>query len=189
MYVFFFPHLAEIRGMDSEYAKSLADQYIRQVENARSSAELTRLIREMYLTFTSSIKELSNKDYSVLVKNAIRYMHTHFFEKLTLQEIADKIGKHPSYVSDHIHKETGMSFIEHLNQIRIKESRRLLTHTPKSVYDIAIAVGFEYQNYFAKVFKKTVGVTPLQYRNGQREPHKAPNPVKPISMQKGSGPQ
>ncbi|TCZ80769.1 helix-turn-helix domain-containing protein [Paenibacillus albiflavus] len=35
----------------------------------------------------------------------------------------------------------------------------------KSIHEIAIAVGFDYQNYFAKIIKKLVGVTPLQYRN------------------------
>ncbi|OME77396.1 hypothetical protein BK120_26095 [Paenibacillus sp. FSL A5-0031] len=152
-------------GTDDEYARTIADKYILQVENMHSRVEIIKLIREVFLKFTAIINEYSNPNYSALVKSTIQYMNTHFFEKITLNEVATKLEKNPSYISDKVNKETGQSFNANLNQIRIKESKQLLTQTQKSVNDIAIAVGFEYQNYFAKVFKKIVGVTPVQYRN------------------------
>ena len=47
---------------------------------------------------------------------------------------------------------------------RIEESKRLLTTSNYSIVDIAIAVGFEDQSYFSKVFKKYTGITPKQFR-------------------------
>ncbi|MBP1967562.1 helix-turn-helix transcriptional regulator [Paenibacillus aceris] len=152
-------------GTDDEYARTLADKFIRQVENIQSRAEIYKFIREIFLKFTYSIIEFSNPNYSTLVMNTIHYMNNHFFEKLTLNDVAKKIGKSPSYISDKVNKETGLSFNENLNQIRVRESKQLLIHTQKSIHAIAIAVGFDYQNHFAKVFKKIVGVTPFQYRN------------------------
>jgi YesN/AraC family two-component response regulator len=152
-------------GTDDEYARTIADKYILQVENIHSKVEIIKLIREVFLKFTAIIIEFSNPNYSALVQSTIQYMNTHFFEKITLNDVARKLGKNPSYISDKVNKETGLSFNANLNQIRIKESKQLLTHTQKSIHDIAIAVGFDYQNHFAKVFKKIVGVTPVQYRN------------------------
>ena len=61
-------------------------------------------------------------------------------------------------------KSTGSSFKEYLNMVRIEESKRLLSNTDFSIIDIAIAVGFEDQSYFSKVFKKFTGLTPKQFR-------------------------
>ncbi|WMT43244.1 AraC family transcriptional regulator [Paenibacillus sp. D2_2] len=152
-------------GVDDEYARTLADQFILKAESIQTRSDYIKLVRDIFLKFTSSVIEFSNPDYSTLVISTIHYMHTHFFEKLTLDDVARKLGRSPSYISDKLNKETGQSFNENLNQIRIKESKQLLIHTQKSINEIAIAVGFDYQNYFARVFKKIVGVTPLQYRN------------------------
>jgi YesN/AraC family two-component response regulator len=48
--------------------------------------------------------------------------------------------------------------------VRIEESKHLLTSTDDSIVDICLAVGFEDQSYFSKVFKKYTGMTPKQYR-------------------------
>ena len=71
---------------------------------------------------------------------------------------------HPSYFSTVFKNSTGLSFKEYLNKVRIEESKILLLNTDFSIIDIAIAVGFEDQSYFSKVFKKYTGTTPKQFR-------------------------
>jgi AraC-like DNA-binding protein len=143
-------------GVENEYARTLAYKFI------------GRVMKEMILQYTAAIKQFANPQYSALVRDIVHYMNLHFFEKITLNDLADKFGKHPSYISNKINMETGLSFSDNLNKIRIAESKRLLTYSQKSINEIAIAVGFDYQNHFSKVFKKITGVTPSEFRNKQR---------------------
>ena len=70
----------------------------------------------------------------------------------------------PAYFSTLFRQSCGSTFKEYLNIVRIEESKRLLANTDYSIIDIAVAVGFDNQSYFSKVFKKYTGLTPKQYR-------------------------
>lgn len=99
-----------------------------------------------------------------VIENAIAYMKQHYDGPLTLKETASHVELNPSYFSTLFKQSCGSSFKEYLNTIRIEEGKKLLTTTDSSILDIAIAIGFEDQSYFTKVFKKYTGLTPKQYR-------------------------
>lgn len=99
-----------------------------------------------------------------MVDKALYYIGIHFAENLSLEDVATEVHLNPTYFSSLFKQNTGNSFREHLNKVRIEESKRLLTSTTQSIVHIATAVGFEDQSYFSKVFKKHTGVTPKQFR-------------------------
>jgi YesN/AraC family two-component response regulator len=152
-------------GANNEYTRTLADKYIFLIENLTSKLEIYVLMKEMILKFTECIIQFSNPNYSNITKRVIQYLHTNFYEKITLEEVAKKFNISPTHLSKKLKKETEMSFNHNLNKIRVNESKRLLLHTDKSILDVAIAVGFNYQNHFGKVFKQMVGVSPNVFRN------------------------
>ena len=92
------------------------------------------------------------------------YISEKFNTPLTLEDVSAYVHLHPSYFSTVFKNSTGLSFKEYLNKVRIEESKILLLNTDFSIIDIAIAVGFEDQSYFSKVFKKYTGTTPKQFR-------------------------
>ena len=98
------------------------------------------------------------------MKKAITFISKNYANSLTLEYVASQVHLNPAYFSSLFKKESGFSFKEYLNMVRIEESKRLLTNTDYTIVDIAIAVGFEDQSYFSKVFKKYTGVTPKQFR-------------------------
>jgi len=53
----------------------------------------------------------------------------------------------------------------YITKIKINTAKSLLAHDSKKIYEVSNAVGFENPNYFAKVFRKYVGVSPQDYRN------------------------
>ena len=99
-----------------------------------------------------------------IIKKPILYISEHFNGSLTLEDVASHVHLHPSYFSTLFKTCTGSAFKEYLNMVRIEESKRLLANTDFSIIDIAMAVGFEDQSYFSKVFKKYTGLTPKQFR-------------------------
>lgn len=100
------------------------------------------------------------------VEQVKRYIEEHYYENLTLQEVADKIGITPSYVSTLFSKTLSCGFVDYLNQIRIEHACSYLMQNYFKTYEIAYKVGFRDEKYFSKVFRKIKGQTPSEYRKG-----------------------
>jgi AraC-like DNA-binding protein len=83
----------------------------------------------------------------------------------TVKYLADKVHFSPSYLSDLLKKETGKNAQEHIHYYLIEEAKCLLLHSNKNVSEIAFDLGFEYPQYFNKLFKQKTGKTPIEYRN------------------------
>lgn len=71
----------------------------------------------------------------------------------------------PGYLSDLLKKETGKNPRDHIHFYVIEEAKNILLSTNKSVGEIAYSLGFEYPQYFNKLFKQKTGKTPIEFRN------------------------
>lgn len=95
------------------------------------------------------------------------FNHNNIIEKglPTVKYLADKVNLSPSYLSDLLKKETGKNTQEHIHFYLIEEAKNLLINSESNINEIAHKLGFEYPQYFIKLFKKKTGKTPLEYRN------------------------
>jgi AraC-like DNA-binding protein len=83
----------------------------------------------------------------------------------TVKFLADNVHLSPSYLSDLLKKETGKNAQEHIHFYLIEEGKNLLLNSKQNVNEIAYSLGFEYPQYFNKLFKQKTGNTPMEYRN------------------------
>lgn len=83
----------------------------------------------------------------------------------SVQYFADKLNFSPNYLSDLIRKGTDKSILEHIHYHIIELAKSKLLNSDSSISEIAFELGFEYSQYFSRLFKNKVGKTPLQYRN------------------------
>jgi AraC-like DNA-binding protein len=81
----------------------------------------------------------------------------------SIEFLAEKIGVTQRYLSDTLKKETGKTTTEHLQLFLIDEAKNLLLAPDASISETAYQLGFEYPQYFSRLFKKKVGVTPKQF--------------------------
>ena len=79
--------------------------------------------------------------------------------------MANHVAMSAAYFSTVFSQTTGRSFINYLTSLRIDRAKELLTSTNMKLADIALSVGYNEPNYFSHVFRKTVGITPKEYRN------------------------
>lgn len=79
-------------------------------------------------------------------------------------DYADRIAVHVNHLNTAVQKATGKSTTTHISERLFAEARSLLTYTDYSVADIASGLGFEYQSYFNRFFRKHAGITPSAYR-------------------------
>jgi len=99
------------------------------------------------------------------MQKLLQYIHDHYHEDVSLDQIAAVTGMHPNYVSALFKKETGSTFIQYLQSYRVDRAKELIHAYPAlSLEKIAVRVGYQHIGYFFRVFKKYAGCTPGQYR-------------------------
>lgn len=150
-------------GAKPESIYRLNRQFLLQLYEEQELEELCLLMQEVLESFMRSMFREQDKG-NPYVRKALRYMCDHYSEHLELDQVAAYVGLSPSYFSTLFRQTVGASFREHLNRIRVEESKHLLLNEQYTLADIAISMGFPDQSYYCKVFKKFVGVTPGKYR-------------------------
>lgn len=102
------------------------------------------------------------------INDALSYIEENYHENITLESISNTLYLNKCYFCTLFKEQTGKSFSNYLNEIRIDKSKELLKNKKLSILEIAHAVGYNNQTYFNSLFKKYTNITPLQYR---RETH------------------
>ncbi|MBO7747300.1 response regulator transcription factor [Paenibacillus sp. MWE-103] len=106
----------------------------------------------------------AGEDMSPVIKQALRYIHEHYAEALTLKSLGGQFHIHPNYLGQLFHKQTGETFTDYLNKYRIERAKELLADSRLKVGEIARQVGYWETGYFYKQFKKHVGMVPGDYK-------------------------
>ncbi|WP_035323064.1 helix-turn-helix domain-containing protein [Peribacillus kribbensis] len=133
---------------------------------------LYRIVQEFYLfildvlDLANSQKERSRRD---IVELAYQYIESHFQNPhLKLEHVSSHVERSQAYLSSQFSKRYGIPFRDALNYARVKEAKRLLRETLLPIQHIASKSGFDNANYFSRIFKKSVGLTPREYRNQKK---------------------
>lgn len=127
---------------------------------------LPNLMKETnYLGQATSSAKAVKMDLGNPIQSVIRYIHSHFYEQLTLNDVAEGVYLSPSHFSRLFKAEMGVTFIEYLTKYRIDQSKRLIKMTSLPIEVIANNTGFANAGYFATTFKRLEGKTPTEYRN------------------------
>lgn len=131
------------------------------------AASVAGLYRNVLREIGQSAQEES---FSELVNAAIRHMQKHCQEPIGLSDTAAGIGVNSSYLSRVFHEETGKTFTEYLNGIRVERAKKLLREN-LPLKDVVSRCGFKNYGYFLKIFKDYTGKTPKEYlASCRREP-------------------
>lgn len=92
------------------------------------------------------------------------YLHVHFAEALSLQEIADEARVHPVHLSRAFPQRFGTTLGDYVRALRIDFAARELTATKRAIADIALDAGFSSQSHLTRHFRARMGVAPAAYR-------------------------
>jgi two-component system response regulator YesN len=107
----------------------------------------------------------SRKEIPIIVNRAKKYIEEHMTEDISLYQISQEVAISPSYLSTLFKKYAGSGVTEYIARMRISEAKKMLRETGKKVYQISEEVGWGNPQYFDRIFKRYVGVTPAEYRN------------------------
>lgn len=83
----------------------------------------------------------------------------------TVRYLAGQVHLSPSYLSDLLKRETGMNAQDHIHAQLIEEAKLVLLNSDRTVSEIAYSLGFQYPQYFSRLFKQKTGSSPAAFRN------------------------
>lgn len=98
------------------------------------------------------------------LRPVINYISEHSEEKIYVDKLAEIIMVSPDYFTKMFKDSIGKTPIEYINGIRVNKSMQMLLEGDASIAEVAERVGFCNSNYFHKIFKQFMGVSPLAYR-------------------------
>lgn len=134
-------------------------------EAKRDRPEPLILEYEMKLLLTTILRSRSeSRDREGALTYVLQYIHAHYAEALTLDQLASLEHISKSYLSRLFKQQTGQTVISYINSLRIETAKRLLTATRENINEIAYKVGFESPKYFYRSFRALTGDTPAGFR-------------------------
>lgn len=139
------------------------DYLLKPVRSSDILKLLNEIADELFGTEEAN-KETTPEGRSSLVELAKEYIQEHYYENVTLTEVAQRVGVTSGYLSTIFQKEMKIGFVDYLNEIRIEHACTYLRQNYLKTYEIAYKVGFHDDKYFYKVFKKIMGQSPSEYR-------------------------
>lgn len=117
---------------------------------------LQHLLNELFFKHTN---EMETKEEE-LVRQITEYIGEHYPENITLKGLAEQFNKNPAQLSYLFYKHTNIRPIDYLIQYRIEQAVYFLREKEYSVKQTAIAVGYQDEFYFSRLFKKHTGIPP-----------------------------
>lgn len=155
------------------YRKAESSSTVKSTQNIVSRIFTPLELRKYYKLFFLNVAQLMEADsiYSrgSVIENIQLYIRNHYQKCLTQEFIASLFYLNRSYLSTLFRQTTGIKFVDYLNNVRIDKAKEILTNTDRKMYQVAKAVGYDNTKYFFRIFKKTVGCSPEQYRKDHRK--------------------
>jgi len=128
--------------------------------NSLAHAPRRKLVSNLYES-----DNLIHQSKSRRISKVCRYIEEHISHKITLSDAAELVNMSDSAFSHFFKKQTGISFITYVNNLRVAKACDLLANTNLSASEICYDCGFNNKSNFIRLFTKRKNMTPIEYRN------------------------
>ena len=154
-----------VENIEIEYQNN-QDEFSKEIIISHLST-LLKYANRFYERQFLNRKELSNDLLKKFNEQLVNYFESGQLQEKgipNINQIAEKMSVSQRYLSDTLKKETGKTSTEHLQLFLIDEAKNFLLNPNKSVSEVAYELGFEYPQYFSRLFKKKEGISPTEFR-------------------------
>ncbi|MEA4972277.1 HTH-type transcriptional activator RhaS [bioreactor metagenome] len=127
-------------------------------------AEIAIMLTQCWIKLISFESNSNDSADYFRLKHLLSYIHIHYKEKLTLNELSETIHLCPNECCRYFKKHMNCTIFDYINNYRISESTNSLLKSDLSISRIAYEYGFGSTSYYIDKFRKKTGLTPLNYR-------------------------
>lgn len=139
--------------------------FISELQSLDTLSDMKHWCMQRIESVTTSISEAREKKTNSLIRKAIGFIKDNFKSDITLEDVSREVNISPHYFSKLFKDEMGENFIDYLTTLRINTAKEIMKNSLMSVKEICYEIGYGDPNYFSRIFKKIVGVTPTEYRD------------------------
>lgn len=133
------------------------------LQEARNLEELKETIKEIAIEMAKQVSAPPSIQ-SPIVRQVIQYTLDNYTKDLSLKILGDIFNTNSVYLGQLFKKETGQSYVQYFHSLRMQKAKSLLLNSHLKIHEIALQVGYSDVNYFYRVFKKYVGISPSEVR-------------------------
>ncbi len=152
-------------GVSPTEAYETSDYYLRALDGADTIPAVIALRNSALADFAGRVQRRQEHfRSSSYVEQCCDYVAKHYREKISLPEIAGRLGISAPYLSRLFSEEKGASLREYIVKVRVEKAKNLLMYADQSMQTIGEYVGFPSQSYFCRMFRKVTGMTPRSFR-------------------------
>jgi AraC-like DNA-binding protein len=151
-------------ALDTKTLAEIVGALERATRDARTVSVLFAAYRVAIDEVARAVQRPSRELRDRRLRRAIEHIRQHYGEPLTLPAVARLAGFGPSYFSVLFKKRENTTFEGYVRQLRIEKAKQLLIGTDMGMQQVATLSGFGDRHYFARAFKRVVGVTPGEHR-------------------------
>jgi AraC-like DNA-binding protein len=152
-------------GLSPEIAYSRGDAYIQNILDCKTMAEAVNIGHTMYDDFINLVHKCrSNPNYSPYIQACCDYIELHAEDKISLSEIAGRIGYADYYLSRKFKAETGCSINDYIKIVKVNHAKALLLSSNLSIQEICDRLNFGSRSFFSETFKEIAGIPPAAFK-------------------------
>ncbi|SCZ78118.1 helix-turn-helix domain-containing protein [Acidaminobacter hydrogenoformans] len=151
-------------GLDSTVISKASVDTTVAILKTNSLTGIQQIVSDYAKGLSRQVKEACERGCEKGFEAAMGFIHTYYYENLSLNEISKVASMSPSYFCRKFKALYGKNYVKYLNEYRIDRAKSLIAESDLSLSAIAAKVGIHDMSYFSKLFKARVGVTPNQYR-------------------------
>jgi YesN/AraC family two-component response regulator len=141
-------------------------RYVEHMGECFTLDQFKQLFAQLFSDAAAVIQANKEKQDST-VSLVMEMIENRYADDLSLDLLADRLNLSTAYLSVYIKEKTGVNFSDHLNAVRIRKAKELLTGTGLSVQEISARIGYRNVTSFNRMFKKITGIPPGEYRKNQ----------------------
>ena len=139
----------------------ITDYILKSVNYEEFGSCIDRLKISLY---NNEVKEKPVVKKERVITGITKYMKEHLSEEVSLHILSEEFHLNSQYISQLFKNEIGVNFLTYLTNIRMEHAKKLLLSTSLSIAEVSEQSGYGDYRVFTKVFKKSEGITPSQYR-------------------------
>ncbi|MFD0957795.1 helix-turn-helix domain-containing protein [Paenibacillus chungangensis] len=149
----------------AEQAQQLVDHIGHSSESEPLFRQLSQWMAEISLQMA---KRKRSRNEQLKQEMLERVKRSYGDAGLSLLSMADELQMSETYLSQFFKEQTGVTFSEYVNNLRMEQARMLLRETDLPIHEVTERIGYQSSNTFCRAFKRINGVTPTKYRQEER---------------------